>query len=213
MKLYYAQGTCSLAPHIVAHEAGLKLELVRVDLSRAPHVTEHGRDFTEINRNGYVPVLELDDGEMLTEGTVIVQYLADLAPATKLAPPAGTLERYRLQEWLNFVSSELHKMFSPWLFHPEYGPRAEEVARKRITARLEYVDGHLAAARYLLGDRFTVADAYAYTIIGWSRVKHVDLSGLENVTRYLREIDARPSVREALRAERASASRARQVPA
>ncbi len=202
MKLYFAPSTCSLAPHIVAREARLPLELERVDLRSVPHRTVDGRDFTDISPNGYVPALELDNGEVLTEGAAIVQYLADLAPATKLAPSSGTLERYRLQEWLNFVSAELHKMFSPWLFHPEYGKQAEEVARQRIAARLAYVDKHLADRRYLLGEQFTVADAYAYTIIGWSRVKRIELGHLPNVTRYLLEIDDRPSVREALLAER-----------
>jgi glutathione S-transferase len=206
MKLYYAPETCSLAPHIVAHEAGLKLDLEKVDLKRVPHVTERGHDFTAISPNGYVPVLELDDGELLTEGAVIVQYLADLAPASKLAPPAGTRDRYRLQEWLNFIASELHKTFSPWLFHPEYGPRVEEIARDRLMTRLAYVDEHLAATRYLLGERFTVADAYAFTIIRWSRMTRIDLGDLQHLTRYLREIDARPGVRQALRAEREGAT-------
>lgn len=118
MKLYYARGTCSLSPHIVAREAGLSLELERVDIRTKPHRTETGADFTAINRKGYVPALSLDDGEVLTEGAAIVQFLADLSPQSALAPAAGTIERYRFQEWLTFISSELHKMFSPWLFHP-----------------------------------------------------------------------------------------------
>ncbi len=202
MKLYYATGTCSLSPHIVALEAGIPLDIERVDIFRKPHVTGAGRDFTRVNPNGYVPVLELDDGSLLTEGAAIVQYLADLRPASKLAPAAGTRERYQLQSWLNFVASELHKMYSPWLFHPEYGAQAQEVARGKIAERLAYVENHLeGAGPYLMGETFTAADAYLFTIVGWSAFAKVDLSAFPRLRAYMDRVGARPKVREAMQAE------------
>ena len=207
MKLYYALGACSLSPHIVAREAGIELELERVDLRTNPHRTETGADFTEINPKGYVPALRLDDGQLLTEGAAIVQYLADLVPASGLAPPAGTLERYRLQEWLTFVGTELHKMFSPWLFHPEYGEQAAEVARAKIAQRFALLDGHLAGHPHLLGPGFTVADAYAFTIVGWARPMRIDLAPFAHLQRYMDRIAARPQVREAMQLENARSDR------
>lgn len=201
MKLYYATGTCSLSPHIVALEAGIPLDIERVDIFKSPHVTGIGRDFTKVNPNGYVPALELDDGTLLTEGAAIVQYLADLRPASKLAPAAGTHERYRLQSWLNFVASELHKMYSPWLFHPEYGAQAQEVARGKIAERLAYVENHLGNGPYLMGETFTVADAYLFTIVGWSAFAKVDLSTFPRLRAYMDRIGARPKVQEAMLAE------------
>ena len=203
MKLYYAPGACSLSPHIVAREAGIALELERVDLGTNPHRTETGADFTAINRKGYVPALRLDDGQLLTEGAAIVQYLADLAPESGLAPPAGTLERYRLQEWLTFVGTELHKMFSPWLFHPEYGEQAAQVARAKITQRFAFLDAHLAGHPYLLGPSFTVADAYAFTIVSWARLMRIDLTPFVHLKRYMDRIATRPKVREAMQLENA----------
>ncbi|MCA0277285.1 MAG: glutathione transferase GstA [Proteobacteria bacterium] len=201
MKLYYATGTCSLSPHIVTLEAGIPLDIERVDIFKSPHVTGTGRDFTKVNPNGYVPALELDDGTLLTEGAAIVQYLADLRPASKLAPAAGTRERYRLQSWLNFVASELHKMYSPWLFHPEYGAQAQEVARGKIAERLAYVENHLGNGPYLMGETFTVADAYLFTIVGWSAFAKVDLSTFPRLRAYMDRIGARPKVQEAMLAE------------
>jgi glutathione S-transferase len=203
MKLYYAPGACSLSPHIVAREAGVDLELERVDLRASPHRTETGADFTQINPKGYVPALRLDDGQLLTEGAAIVQYLADLVPGSGLAPPAGTLERYRLQEWLSFIGTELHKMFSPWLFHPEFGEQAAEVARAKIAQRFAYLDAHLAAHPYLLGPSFSVADAYAFTIVGWARLMRIDLAPFAHLQRYMDRIAARPKVREAMQLENA----------
>ncbi|MGO4837477.1 glutathione transferase GstA, partial [Rhizobiaceae sp. 2RAB30] len=198
----YATGTCSLSPHIVALEAGIPVELERVDIMKSPHVTGTGADFTSINANGYVPALRLDDGSLLTEGTAIVQYLADLSPEAGLAPSAGTPERYRLQSWLNFVATELHKMYSPWLFHPEYGSQAQEVARRIIGRRLAFVDNHLAGTGlFLTGDRFTVADAYLFTIVGWSAFAKVDLSGFPHLRAFMERVGARPRVREAMQAE------------
>jgi glutathione S-transferase len=201
MKLYYAPGTCSLSPHIVAREAGIPIDLVRVDISAQPHRTENGRDYAGVNPKGYVPALELDDGHLLTEGAAIVQYLADLAPASGLAPAAGTLERYRLQEWLTFISAELHKMYSPWLFHPEHGEQARRAARARIIDKLALLEKHLSTHDYLLGRSFTAADAYAFAIISWSRLTQIELTPFPALKRYMDRIAARPKVQEAMRAE------------
>lgn len=201
MKLYFAPRTCSLSPHIIAREAGLQIDLIRVDIRTEPHRTASGVDYADVNPKGYVPALELDDGQLLTEGVAIAQYLADLAPESGLAPPAGTLQRYRLQEWLTFVSSELHKMFSPWLFHPEYGEAAEKIARARIIERYAFLERHFVTHSYLLGDTFTVADAYAFAIIGWSQLKQINLKPFPKLDRYVERISARPKVQEAMRAE------------
>ena len=201
MKLYYAPGACSLSPHIVAREAGVALDLERVDLGKNPHRTETGADFTQINRKGYVPALHLEDGQLLTEGAAIVQYLADLAPESGLAPAVGTFERYRLQEWLSFVGTELHKMFSPWLFHPEHGEQSAQVAREKIALRFAFLDAHLAERPYLLGQRFTAADAYAFTIVGWAPLMRIDLAPFAHLKRYMDRIAARPKVQEAMQIE------------
>ncbi|APA68018.1 glutathione S-transferase family protein [Janthinobacterium sp. 1_2014MBL_MicDiv] len=202
MKLYYATGTCSLSPHIVAIEAGIALELARVDIKAIPRITETGADYARTNPNLYVPALALDDGTILLEGTAIVQYLADLAPASGLAPPPGTLARVQLQSWLGFIATELHKAYSPWLFHPEYGTQAQDVARSRIAARLDYVERQLAAGGpYLLGERYSIADAYLYTILGWSAYARVDLSAFPRVKHLIARVGERPAVREAQRVE------------
>ena len=202
MKLYYAPGACSLSPHIVALEAGIPLDLERVDILKTPHVTQPGDDFARVSPNGYVPALVLDDGAVLTEGAAIVQHLADLRPEAGLAPPAGTLERIRLQTWLNFVGTELHKTYSPWLFHPEVGAQAQSFARRKIAERLGFVEGHLAAnGPYLMGDRFTAADVYLFTIVGWSAFTKVDLSPFSNLRAFMDRVGARPRVREAMQAE------------
>ena len=202
MKLYYATGTCSLSPHIVAKEAGIPLDLERVDIRKSPPETETGSDYAALNPNGYVPALKLDDGSVLTEGVAIVQYLADLKPESELAPPAGMRERIKLQSWLNFIATELHKMFSPWLFHPAYGAQAQKATRARIADRLAFVECHLAAGRtFLLGNQFTAADAYLFTIVGWSEFTKVDLSAFAAIQDFMDRIAARPAVREAMRAE------------
>jgi glutathione S-transferase len=201
MKLYYAPGTCSLSPHIVAREAGIALELEKIDIRVQPHRTESGADFTTVNAKGYVPVLQLDDGSSLTEGVAIVQYLGDQAPASGLVPPAGTPERYRLQEWLTFISSELHKMFSPWLFHPEVGAQAQAAAREKIASRLAWLDQQLRDRPYLMGERFTAADAYAFTIVSWSRLVSIDLAPYPHLRAWLDRVAARPRVKEAMQAE------------
>ncbi len=199
MKLYHAPGTCSLAPRIVAHEAGLTLDAEKVDIGK--RVTEGNADYTRINPNGYVPALRLDDGTLLTEGVAIVQYLADLAPDSGLAPAAGSMERYRLQAWLTFISSELHKMFSPWLFHPEYGEQAQNVVKGKIAERFAHVDRHLEDHPFLLGTTFTVADAYLFTIARWSDLFAIDLAPFPALAAYLDRVAARPAVQAAMRAE------------
>lgn len=202
MKLYYATGTCSLSPHIVALEAGIEMDLEKVNIAKIPHNTQSGADFTSINPNGYVPALELDDGSVLTEGAAIVQYLADLKPESGLMQPAGTAERYHQQSWLNFVASELHKMYSPWLFHPEYGSQAQDVARNMLAKRLAFVESHLAKSGfYLTGERFSAADAYLFTIVGWSAFTKVDLAAFPHLRAFMDRVGARPKVREAMQAE------------
>jgi len=198
MKLYYATHTCSLSPHIVAAEAGIPLALEKVDFTT--YRTDAGIDYRTVNPLGYVPALQLDDGELLTEGVAIVQYLADSRPSSGLAPPSGTRERLRLEQWLNFIATELHKSFSPWLFHPEVGKAAQAYAKERLAARLAFVEQRLAASPYLAGGTFTVADAYCFTIVGWSRFTGVDLAPYPNLRGYLERIAERPAVREAMRA-------------
>jgi glutathione S-transferase len=198
MKLYYAPGACSLSPHIVAREAGIAIELEKVDL-RA-HKTENGEDFMAVNPKGYVPALKLDDGSVLTEGPAIVQYLADQKPASKLAPAAGTLERYRLQEWLAFIGTELHKSFGP-LFNPATPDAVKQTAKANIEKRLAYLNDQLAKRQFLLGDTFTAADAYAFTILNWTNFVGMDLKAYPNVAAYSGRIAARPKVQEALKAE------------
>lgn len=197
MKLYYSPGVCSLSPHIVAREAGIPLDLVKVDLNN--HKTETGEDYYTINPRGYVPLLELDDGTRLREGAVLVQYLADRAPAAGLLPPAGTVDRIQVQEWLTYVGTELHKQFY-WLFHS--GPaEIQQAQRARIATRLAELNEHLAARPYLAGKRFTVADAYAFAVINWCGTVDIDVSRYPNLDAYMARVAARPKVREALHAE------------
>jgi glutathione S-transferase len=203
MKLYFTPGTCSFAPHIAIRELGLDAELRRVRIGADPVVVADGRDFRQINPLGYVPVLELDDGRVLTEGVAMLLHLADLKPEAGLAPAVGTPERDELHRWLNFISSELHKTFSPWLFHPEYGQQAADVARERLAKRLAVVERHLADRDYLLGERFSVADAYLFTIVDWTRPLKIALDPYPALAAYLERVRARDSVTEALRREKA----------
>jgi len=198
MKLYFSPGACSLSPHIALREAGLTVELAKVDL-RARKL-EDGSDYTLINPKGYVPALGLDEGGVLTEGPAIVQYIADRNPASGLAPAAGTLARYRLQEWLNFIATELHKGFSP-LFTPGMPEEAKAMAKARLDGRLQWVNGELTGKSYLMGDTFSVADGYLFTVAGWTRHVGIDISGLTNLVAYMTRVGARPAVQEALRAE------------
>jgi glutathione S-transferase len=198
MKLYYSPGACSLSPHIVAREAGIAIELEKVDLGK--HQTEKGEDFMTVNPKGYVPALRLDDGSVLTEGPAIVQYLADQKPAAKLAPAAGTMDRYRLQEWLTFIGTELHKNFGP-LFNRATSDDAKQTAKTSIAKRLAYLDEQLAKRQYLIGEAFSVADAYAFTILNWTNFVGIDLKAYPNLGAYMARVAGRPKVQEALRAE------------
>ena len=204
MKLYYAPGACSLSLHIVLREAGFDFDIERVDLRTGR--TAAGVDFRSVNPKGYVPALELDDGEVLTETAAIQQYLADLKPEARLAPAPGTRARFRVNEWLTFVSSELHAGFEP-LFNPDLPEAALGIARERLATRLDYLNDRLKDRAHLWGEAFTIADAYCYTVLGWSRLVDVDLGRWPELARYTAAIEARPSVRRALRAE-ADTSRA-----
>lgn len=198
MKLFYMPGACSLAPHIVANEAGIGLELVKVD--GKTKTTETAANFLETNPNGYVPALVLPDGELMTEASVLVQYLADQKPESGLMPAAGAMERYRVQQWLAFVATELHKVFGSF-FKPNTPEATKEINRELLARRLAYVDGKLEGRSYLMGDVFTAADAYLWTILGWARHVGIDLSSFANIQRFLGTVGARPAVQQALRAE------------
>ncbi len=198
MKLYYAPGVCSQAPHILLREAELPFELEKVDL--ATKRTETGRDYWEINPNGYVPTLEIEPGLYLTEGPAIMQYIADKVPSRKLAPPAGSLERYRLQSWLNFITAEIHKGFSP-LFKPDWPEEAKALVREQLAKRFDHVEAHLAIHGYLMGDTFTVADAYLFVTSGWAKAVGIDLARWPNLQAYRQRIAARQTVKAALAAE------------
>ena len=198
MKLYYSPGACSLSPHIVACEAELPIELVKVDLQSK--LTETGEDFRRLNPNGYVPVLILDDDNRLTEGPAIVQYLADLAPDNKLIPPAGTFERYQLQQWLNFISTEIHKSFSP-LFNPVAPEAAKKLAIDTLMTRLETVAEHLSSHSFLLGENFSVADIYLFVTLSWGQYVNIDISRWPALARYADKISQRPAVQKAMKEE------------
>ncbi|WCM25980.1 glutathione transferase GstA [Sphingomonas sp. QA11] len=192
MKLYYAPGACSLAALIAAEEAGLRFELERVDIRANPHRLADGTDFHTINAKGYVPMLELEDGDLLTEGVAILQYIGDEWSERTM------FDHYRQLEWLTFIATELHKSFSPWLFHPEYGEQAAAVARARIADRFSYLDQHLQSTDYLLGDHFGVADAYCFAIARWAPGKGIDLAEWPFLSAYLDRVRARPKVAAAL---------------
>jgi glutathione S-transferase len=198
MKLYFAPGACSLSPHIVLREAGLNFELEQVDLRTKK--TKSGADFLKVNPKGQVPVLVTDDGKMLTEGPAVVQYIADQKPEAKLAPPCGSFDRSRLQEWLNFITSELHKSFSP-LFAPNTPEEYKTIIKENLAKRFAGLDARLAENQYLMGSRFSVADAYAFVVVGWAKPMKIDLAKWKNLTTYLDRIAARPKVQEAMKAE------------
>ncbi|MCB8820112.1 glutathione transferase GstA [Microvirga rosea] len=198
MKLYYSPGACSLAVHIVAREAGTPIDLVKVDLPK--HKLETGADFAAVNPKNYVPAVELDTGDVLTEASVLVQWVAEQAGNTALLPAAGTMERFRVQEWLNFIATELHKTFS-WLWHPETEEGTRKTVRGKLAARFAQLDERLGRSPYLAGDHFTVADAYAFTIVNWANFLQVDLKPFPHLSDYLNRVAARPAVRAALTAE------------
>ncbi|MBI3898734.1 MAG: glutathione transferase GstA [Gammaproteobacteria bacterium] len=197
MKLYFSPGACSLAPHIALREAGLAFDLKRVDLGTL--TVEHGGKLIAINPKNQIPVLGLDDGQILTEVSAILQYIADLAPANTLAPARGAFERYRLQEWLNFIAAEVHKSF-PAFFYPERG-FSVPAARTHLAQRFDYVNHVLTSKRYLLGDAFTVADAYLFNVLSWARPANIDLSRWPALNAFMGRILQRPAVRAAMTAE------------
>ena len=199
MKLYYAPGACSLAPHIVAHETGIKLELEKVDTKTKAMAS--GGDFRDVTPKGYVPALQLDgDDGLLTEGPVISQYLADLHPESGLAPPAGTLARYRLQEWLGYINSEIHKNYSP-LFNPATSEETRKEKIDYLAKRYDLVEQRLATNSFLLGEQYTVADIYLFVVTNWARIVKMDLSAFPNLLAFQKRVAARPAVQAALKAE------------
>jgi len=200
MKLYFSPGACSLSPHIALHEAGLAFEPVLA--STKSHKLQDGTDYYGINPLGYVPMLELDDGTRLREGPAILQYIADLVPLKNLAPAAGTMPRYRLQEWLNFIGTELHKGFSP-LFNPATPDEYKTVVKTRLASRYTWLESELAGKDYLMGEHFSVADGYLFTITNWAKPLGIDLSPYPTVMAWHARVGARPAVQEALKAEAA----------
>ena len=198
MKLYYSPGACSLAPHIVLNEAGYSYELEKVDI--AAHKTAAGGDFYAINPKGYVPALTLDNGQLLTEVQVILQYLADQKPQSGLLPKPGALERYHAMEWLNFIASELHKGHSP-LFNPATPEDYKTIVRQTLAKKLGLLDKHLAGKQFIFGDKFSAVDAYAFTILRWSQFTKVDLSPYANIKAFYERVLTRPKVQEAMQQE------------
>ncbi len=198
MKLYYYPGACSMVVHIALREAGMAFDLDKVDLAK--HQTANGEDYYKINPKGYVPALGLDDGQMLTEDAVLLQYVADQKPASGLAPQAGTMERYRLMEWLNFISSEMHKTLGA-LFNPKITPEWKEDRIALFGRRCDYIVKALGSRPFLMGDQFTIADAYLFTILGWASLFKLDMSKWPTLSDYAGRIAARPAVKEAMKAE------------
>lgn len=199
MKLYYSPGTCSLAAHIVLREAGLAFDLIQVDIGS--HKTAAGSDYLQINQKGSVPVLEFEDGSRLTEGPIICQYLADQAEKRSLMPAAGTLERYRVMEWQNYITSELHKFFWPLFNLGEDQETTKAVYRKKLSDKFNWVSKQLGAGPYLTGENFTAADAYLFTVANWSRMVNVDLTGATDLGEFMGRVAQRPAVRQAMLAE------------
>ena len=198
MKLFYSPGACSLAPHIVLREAGLAFALERVDTAK--HLTSGGADYYTINPKGQVPLLELDDGERLSEGPVIAQWIAEHAGNTTLMPAAGSMARYRVLEWQNYITSELHKSFAP-LFNPQLDTSAKKTLAGLLRKKFEWVDSRLSDSTFLTGAGFSAADAYLFTVTGWAKYVALDLSDLRHLQRFLSEVAARPAVRAAMQAE------------
>lgn len=198
MKLYYSPGACSLSPHIALHESGLAFEAIPAPTKT--HQLPDGTDYYTINPLGYVPLLELDNGERLREGPAIVQYIADQVPQKNLAPASGTMARYRLQEWLTFIGTEVHKGFSP-LFNPATPEEFKTATKTKLAQRLAWVDSELAGKQFLMGDTFTVADGYLFTVTNWAPRVGVDITGLANLVAYRERVAARPAVQAAMKAE------------
>ncbi|HET7921563.1 MAG TPA: glutathione transferase GstA [Gammaproteobacteria bacterium] len=203
MKLYYSPGACSLAPHIVLNELGLPYEAVQVD-TKSHTLAANGADYFAINPKGYVPAIELDDGSLLTEGVAILQYLADLKPEAGLLAKPGSMERLHTIEWLTFISSELHKSFSP-LWNAAMPEAAKQIFLDKLKTRFALLEKHLAGNAFLMGSRFTVADAYAYTILNWSAILKIDMHPWPAVQAYLQRVAERVKVRETRQAEKLAA--------
>lgn len=204
MKLYYSPGACSMAPHIVLNELGLAYEPVEVDIAKTHKLVKTGEDYYKINPKGYVPAIGLDDGSVLTEVAAILQYLADRKPEAGLLAAPGSMERYRTIEWLTFISSELHKGFGV-LWHPPVAEADKQYGLDKLKKRFEFLDKHLAGNEFLMGNKFTVADAYAYTIINWSYFHKLDLHPYPHLQAYMKRIAARPSVRNTAHEEKLAA--------
>lgn len=198
MKLFYSPGACSLSPHIALREAGIPFSLQKVDLKDKK--VESGEDFNGLNGKGYVPALQLDNGEVLTEGPAIVQYIADQKPASGIAPAAGTMERYKLQEWLNFVTSELHKPMGS-MFNPAQTPDWKEAVMATLSKRLDWLSKQLAGKQYLMGEKFSVADGYLFTVLSWAKLVSFDLGKWPVIQQYTARVGERPKVVEAMKAE------------
>lgn len=199
MKLYYSPGACSLAPHIVASEAGIPLELEKVDLGS--HKLADGSNYYDVNPRGYVPAVRINAGEpVLTEANVVVQYIADQKPEAGLMPKAGTPERYRAQQWLAFIATELHKNFS-WLWYKDTPAETKTAVKEKLDKRFAELDAHLKGNAYLLGKDFSAADAYAFTIVNWVNFLGMNLNSFPNLKAYMDRVAARPKVQAALKAE------------
>jgi glutathione S-transferase len=198
MKLYYMTGDCSLASLIALHESGISFETASLD--RKTRKTSDGLDFQQVNSKGYVPALRLDDGQVLTENVAVLLYIADRNPAARLAPAEGTLERYRLIEWLAFINSEIHKNYTP-LFDTAAGEEIKQYARANLSKRLDWLNAALGANVFLTGDTFTVADAYLFVVLSWSAHAGIDIAKWPNLKRYRTELASRPAVRAALKGE------------
>ncbi len=198
MKLYFSPGACSLSPHIVLQESGLKFDAEKVDL--ATKKTAKGKDFTKVNPKGYVPALVTDEGDVITEGPAIVQFIADRVPRKKLAPKNGTIERTRLQEWLNFISTEVHKQLGPF-FSQATPDDYKTILKDKLAGRFDLLEKHFKKNKYVLGDEFSVADAYLFTVLGWPKYVGIDLSQYKAIGKYLQRVAERPAVQSAMKAE------------
>jgi len=198
MKLFYSPGACSLSPHIVAHEAGIDVELEKVDTKT--HTFNGGSDYFKVNPKGYVPALEIKAGDILTEGPAIVQYLGDQKPQSGVVPPAGSAQRYRLQEMLGYINSEIHKSYSP-LFNKATAEATANERREYLKKRYAYIEGILATQQFLVDNKFSAADAYLYTVTRWAPFVNVDLSGFPNLKEFQARVEARPAVQKALKEE------------
>jgi glutathione S-transferase len=198
MKLYFAPGSCSMSPHIALIEAGLEFEAIRVDLKTKK--LEDGSDYLRISPKGQVPALAIDGGDLFTEGAVLVQYIADLRPEANLAPPQGSLERYRLMEWLNYVATEIHKGFGP-LWNPATPDAYKAITAERLNKQFAYLNSHFTNNKYLMGDNFTVADGYLFTCVNWTNMLKMDVSAYPNLIRFMTRVAERPAVQQAMQNE------------